>query len=121
VRTSRPSFWFLAVVFALIHVALVNHFVPAHQMFSGDPVHGIDYDLHVGQIYHVVEALDRWGKSWSYNVSLLAGYPAGVITDSGSKGWQLYTFLLVELGVPRSVAFNSFVLRATSRFPGAAA
>jgi hypothetical protein len=108
---------FAAVCFAIVHVALVECFVPASKIFSDQPVHGIDYDLHVGQIFQVVEALDRWGKSWSYNVELLAGHPAGVITDSGSKGWELYTFLLVRMGVPKIAAFNSFVLLMMWAFP----
>jgi hypothetical protein len=59
----------------------------------------------------VVEALERWGHSWLYDVQLLAGQPEGTITDSGSKGWELWTFALHHyFGVPKTVGFNSFVL-----------
>jgi hypothetical protein len=87
----------------------VNHFVPFREVFSAQPLQGIDYDLHIGQVYRVINSLARWGHSWSYDVQLLAGQPEGTITDAGSKGWELWSFALTWLGVPRSVAFNSFV------------
>jgi ABC-type amino acid transport system permease subunit len=103
--------WF-ACLAALIafHTAFVDHFIPFRKVFTDKPLQGIDYDLHIGQVYRVVEALSRWGKTWLYDVDLLAGQPEGTITDAGSKGWELWTFVLVELGVPRGIAFNSWVM-----------
>jgi len=79
-------------------------------VFSDRPLQGVDYDLHIGQVYRVADALTHWGRSWSYDVQLLAGQPEGTLTDSGSKGWELWTYALYRLGVPRAIAFNSFVL-----------
>jgi hypothetical protein len=113
VRTEvrqRAAFWLAAIALATLHVSLTNHFIPFRAVFSQTPLHGVDYDLHVGQIYRVVEALERWGKTWLYDPKLLAGHPEGTITDSGSKGWELWTYALHALGVPVPVAFNSFVL-----------
>lgn len=103
---------FLLVAALLIptHIALVNHFLPFSEVFSNEPIHGVDYDLHIGQVFRVVNALDHWGKTWLYDTQLLAGQPEGTITDSGSKGWELYTFLLHRLGVPTGTAFNTFIL-----------
>jgi hypothetical protein len=103
--------WIVCSVLSMTgHALLVEHFVPVKEVFSERPLQGIDYDLHIGQVFRVVEALDRWGKAWLYDVHLLAGQPEGAITDSGSKGWELWTFALFRLGVPRPIAFNSFVL-----------
>ena len=65
----------------------------------------------------VVEALERWGHSWLYDVQLLAGQPEGTITDSGSKGWELWTFALHACGVPKVIAFNTFVLAISLSCP----
>ena len=107
----RRILWFgsLAALLA-VHAVLVDRFVPCKRVFVDAPLTGVDYDLHVGQVFRVVEALQGWGKSWLYDVQLLAGQPEGTITDAGSKGWELWTFALSSLGVPRAIAFNSFVL-----------
>jgi hypothetical protein len=103
--------WFACLAgLVALHTALVDHFVPFREVFSARPLQGIDYDLHIGQVYRVVDALRGWGKTWAYDVQLLAGQPEGTITDAGSKGWELWTFALNSLGVPRAIAFNSFVL-----------
>ncbi|HVW26207.1 MAG TPA: hypothetical protein VHC69_12610 [Polyangiaceae bacterium] len=111
-KPPAPSarFWIAAAAIATLHVVLVNYFIPIRRIFQHTPLTGDDYDLHIGQVYRVVEGLEGWGKSWVYDVQLLAGQPEGTILDSGSKGWELYTFLLHRLGVDRAVAFNSFVL-----------
>jgi hypothetical protein len=106
----RAGFWALALLLGAAHIGLVNYFMPIGSVLSNEPLHGIDYDLHIGQVFRVAESLDRWGKSWLYDVQLLAGQPEGTITDSGSKGWELWTFALCKMGVPRAIAFNSFVL-----------
>ncbi|HET8938359.1 MAG TPA: hypothetical protein VFN67_33170 [Polyangiales bacterium] len=107
---GNRSFGVFAVGLWLAYAALVNHFVPVAEVLSDRPLQGVDYDLHIGQIYRVVDALQRWGKSWLYDVQLLAGHPEGTILDAGSKGWELWTYLLVSCGIPRATAFNLFVL-----------
>ncbi|HEX4339894.1 MAG TPA: hypothetical protein VH062_28500 [Polyangiaceae bacterium] len=110
-RERDTAFWVGALALAVVHVALVNYFVPFRAVFSHTPLTGDDYDLHIGQVYRVVEGLEGWGKSWVYDVQLLAGQPEGTILDSGSKGWELFTYLLAHVfGVDRAVAFNVFVL-----------
>jgi hypothetical protein len=105
------GFWVAAGALSTLHVLLVNYFVPFRRVFEHAPLTGDDYDLHIGQVYRVVEGLEGWGKSWVYDVQLLAGQPEGTILDSGSKGWELFTYLLHHfLGVDRAVAFNVFVL-----------
>lgn len=99
-----------ATALAALHLFLVNYYVPLRGIFRKVPLQGVDYDLHIGQVYRVVEALEGWGKSWLYDVQLLAGQPEGTILDSGSKGWELWTFALHRLGVDRAIAFNTFVL-----------
>jgi hypothetical protein len=107
---AGAGFWLGVALLVAVQVVLTNQFVPAHEVFSQRPLQGVDYDLHIGQVYRVVDALEHWGKSWLYDVELLAGQPEGTITDSGSKGWELWTFLLYHFGVPKPIAFNSFVL-----------
>lgn len=98
------------VAFVAIHAALVDYFMPVRAVFSTHPLQGVDYDLHIGQVYRIVDALSQWGRTWAYDVQLLAGQPEGTITDSGNKGWELWTFLLQSLGLPRAIAFNTFAL-----------
>lgn len=102
-------FWFVAALLLTAHLSLVNHFVPIAEVFSPRVLRGDDFDLHIGQIVRVVEGLEGWGQSWVYDVKLLAGQPEGAICDSGSKGWELWTYVGHNLGLSMSVAINSFV------------
>jgi len=114
---AHVRFWGAAAALSTVHVALVNYFVPIRRVFEHTPLTGDDYDLHIGQVFRVVEGLDGWGKSWVYDIELLAGQPEGTILDSGSKGWELFTYCLHRLGVDRAVAFNLFVLLAMLAAP----
>ncbi|MEY4578319.1 MAG: hypothetical protein RL701_3022 [Pseudomonadota bacterium] len=116
-RGRPPLFWAVAVALMSLHFMLVNLFCPVRRVFVDSPISGIDYDLHIGQVFRVVEALDRWGRAWSYDPQLLAGQPEGTITDSGSKGWELYTFALHTLGVPTAIAYNTFILLVMGSCP----
>lgn len=111
--------WFIASAstLAAAHLALVQYFVPWRAVFSPRPLQGIDYDLHIGQVFRVVEGLRGWGKSWVYDVRLLAGHPEGTITDAGSKGWELWTYCLNVCGVSLPIAFNTWVLLAMLACP----
>lgn len=101
----------LACTVGAVHLLLVNHFVSLRAVFGDEPIYGVDFDLHIGQVFKVVEALEDFGRAWLYDVKMLAGHPEGTITDSGSKGWELWTFALHHyLGVPRAIAFNTFIL-----------
>lgn len=109
-RELSAGFWIALLLLAAVHVVLTNYFVPLRAVFSHAPLQGVDYDLHIGQIYRVVAALESAGHTWSYDVQLLAGHPEGTITDAGSKAWELWTYLWHRVGVDRAAAFNSFVL-----------
>ncbi|TPW00778.1 MAG: Uncharacterized protein FD124_3919, partial [Alphaproteobacteria bacterium] len=105
-----PYAW--ALVLVVVHLALLVHFLPPSLVFGKEPITGDDYDLHIGQVWRVVEGLDGWGKSWVYDAKQFAGKPAGVISDAGSKAWELWTFAGWKLGLHRGTAFNTFVLLA---------
>jgi hypothetical protein len=107
---------FAAVVF--LHLLL---FVQAERnapIFSGQPLTWIDFDTHAEQVYRVTDALAGWGKPWAYDVQLLAGYPTGTVFDADNKGWELWTYGLMKVGVPRPIAFNLFVLLIHLLVPG---
>jgi hypothetical protein len=107
---ARTLLW--AALVAGGHLALMLHFVDVGAVFSPEPIGGDDYDLHIGQTLRTIEGLDGWGHTWVYDVDLLAGQPAGTITDSGNKGWSLYTWALHRLGMNTMAALNSFALLA---------
>jgi hypothetical protein len=103
----------------VVHLTVLMYFVPLRGLFSDEPIHGIDFDLHAGQVFRVVEALEHYGRSWLYDVELLAGQPEGTITDSGSKAWELWTFALHHyFGASRAIAFNTFILVVMLSGPG---
>ena len=95
-----------------LHALAADHFIPFEAVFGGKMLHGGDYDTHIGQTLRVVEGLHGWGKSWVYDVKLLAGQPEGTIFDADNKGWEVWTYLWLRAGVSLTTAFNSFVLLA---------
>jgi hypothetical protein len=111
-RYARIGFISSLLAFAVVHVLLVEYFLPWRKVFSRRPIQGVDYDLHIGQVFRVVEGLRGWGRSWVYDVRLLAGHPEGTITDAGSKAWELWTYCLSMAGLSVPAAFNSWVLLA---------
>lgn len=108
-RARSPALW-LGLLVVAGHLALTAHFVSLRAIFADAPIDGDDFDLHIGQTFRVLEGLEGWGRSWVYDVALLAGEPAGVIVDSGNKGWSLWTYALTRLGLGRGAAFNTFIL-----------
>ncbi|MDH5670503.1 MAG: hypothetical protein OEZ06_00030 [Myxococcales bacterium] len=117
VEQSQPRWfperlrWPLALgLVVVVHLALVVHFIAPSRVLTAEPIMGDDFDLHIGQTYRTIEGLDGWGHTWIYDVDMLAGQPAGVIVDSGNKGWSLWTWALHRLGLDRAIAFNLFVL-----------
>jgi hypothetical protein len=102
----------LALVVCTLHVALIDYFMPFAWLTAKIPISGVDFDTHVEQTWRVIEGLDGWGKSWVYDVNLLAGFPNGTIFDADNKLWELWTYALHVLGVPLSIGFNSFVFLA---------
>jgi hypothetical protein len=115
--SDRTTLILCAVALALLHLFLVVYFEPLRIMFSGEPIALRDFHTHAEQAFGVSEALDGWGRSWAYDVQLLAGYPTGTVFDADNKAWELWTFGLWKLGIPRPVAFNLFVLLAHLALP----
>ncbi|MBW2277643.1 MAG: hypothetical protein JRF63_09145 [Deltaproteobacteria bacterium] len=111
-RLGRVAYPVALVVFVLVHLFLVFHFEQPSLIFAEEPIGWLDFDTHIEQVCRVTEALDGWGKSWAYDVQLLAGYPNGTIFDADNKGWELLTYALWKLGMPRGTAFNMFILLA---------
>jgi hypothetical protein len=109
----RAGRWALAWALLLAaHLGLTAYVLPPNVVFGDALIEGDDFDVHIGQTLRVLEGLNGWGKSWVYDVKLLAGQPEGTIFDGDNKGWELWTWALTLLGVPLSVAFNTFVLAA---------
>ncbi len=81
-------------------------------LLSDQPYAGLDFDTHITQAYRVVEGLEGWGRTWVYDVQLLAGAPNGVIFDADNKAWALCTYAGKQLGLSQGFAFNLFVLIA---------
>lgn len=110
-RGLRPG-----VLFALAAFALgAAHFGMILYTFGWPLSPGIyfsqgDYATHAEQVHRVLEAWQTAGRTWAYDVQLLAGVPNGVIFDADNKGWEFWTIALVELGVDPVKAFNSFPL-----------
>lgn len=109
----------LAVITATLalHTILTFHFLPPSVFLADVALVGADFDTHYGQVARFIEAMQRWGHIWSYDPSLLAGRPAGVLFDCDTKAWNLWTYALYVLGVPKQRAFNLFVLAASLALP----
>jgi hypothetical protein len=116
-RDHRLAFPLALAVTALFHVAVIFTFERPSLIFSDEPNAWLDYDTHIEQAYRALEALDGWGKSWSYDPHLLAGNPNGTIFAADNKGWELWTYALWKLGLPKGMAFNLFILLAHLALP----
>ncbi len=102
------------LAFALVmatQVAILDYF-GGRELLKDRPVAGLDFDTHIHQAWRVVEGLRGWGRSWVWDPRLLAGYPTGTIFEADNIGWSVWTWLLVECGVPQGLAFNLFVVLA---------
>jgi hypothetical protein len=106
----RSAFWLCLAALIVVQLSLTAYFLKPKLIFDSQPLSWLDYDTHIEQTWRVAEALDRWGKTWLYDPYLLAGYPNGAIFDADNKGWELWTYALSSLGLPRAVAFDLFIL-----------
>ncbi len=105
---------FLAAMAAAIgvHLALLFYFEPPEVVFDEKAIDAGDFQTHFAQALRVIEGIEGWGKTWVYDVHLLAGYPHGTIFDADNKAWELWTYALYKLGLPLGTAFNTFLLLA---------
>jgi hypothetical protein len=113
----RFGFPIALVVLILVHLGLTFYYERPSIVLGKDPIAWLDYDTHIEQNWRVTEALKGWGRAWAYDVQLLAGFPNGTIFDADNKGWELWTFGLWKLGVPRPLACNLFILCAHLMLP----
>jgi len=113
-RAAYPSIFALVVI---THLFLTFYYERPKLMFSEEPNSWLDFDTHIEQVWRVTEALDGWGKSWAYDVQMLAGYPTGTIFDADNKAWELLTYVLWKAGLAKGTAFNLFILLAHLMLP----
>ncbi len=113
----RLVFPALALLLGALHVLYVFHVEQPAAMFSRHPISGRDYDIHINQVWRVTEALDDFGRSWAWDPQVLAGFPTGTIFDADNKAWELWTWTLAKLGMPKGQAFNLFLLLAHLLLP----
>lgn len=113
-RAGRQTVLFLAAAAAAValHTALLFYFEPPEVIFAEKAIDTGDFQTHFHQALRVIEGIEGWGKTWVYDVNLLAGYPHGTIFDADNKGWELWTYALYKLGLPVGTAFNMFLLLA---------
>ena len=111
-RVLRGVAWALAAAVVFLGPVWLLAYFGGARLLSETPQSGFDFDTHVSQVWRVVEGLEGWGASWIYDVQHLAGYPKGTIFDADNKGWELFTWALVSLGVPQGLACNLFVVVA---------
>lgn len=108
-RTSHFAFVLAALALVTVHLLLVRHYFGAAWLAEIPYTRG-DFSTHAAQVNRVLEAWQTAGRHWAYDVQLLAGAPNGVLFDADNKGWELWTWALVRLGVGEGRAFNAFVL-----------
>ncbi|MCP4605726.1 MAG: hypothetical protein GY847_35265 [Proteobacteria bacterium] len=106
-RFAFPATVAVAIIF---HILTVLYFAPPDIVLGKKPVANLYHELYVGQTLTVTNALDRSGESWAYDPTLLAGIPEGTSIDTNSRAWQLWTYSLWKMGVPKSKALNLFIL-----------
>jgi hypothetical protein len=98
-----------ALALACVHAVLVRYYFGS-ALLSDIPYTRGDFSTHAEQVRRALEAWQTYGQHWAYDVQLLAGAPNGVLFDADNKGWEVWTRVLVGLGVGEGRAFNSFVL-----------
>lgn len=110
---SHLAFALAALAVALVHLALMWHYIPPELVLSEDPIARGDLSVHLAQAKRVFEGMVEAGETWAYDVSLLAGFPTGTIFDADNKAWALWTYVGVrKLGWSLGAAWNSFLVLA---------
>jgi hypothetical protein len=69
-----------------------------------------DYSYHYSQVAEISDLMRTQGGSWGYSDLFFAGYPLGITSNLGSKGWTWFVHLLSYLSVPTALAFNLYVV-----------
>ncbi|MBN1217446.1 MAG: hypothetical protein JXM69_00840 [Anaerolineae bacterium] len=74
------------------------------------PILHLDYSYHYAQIVEINELFTFQGTSWGYSPLFFAGYPVGITSNLGAKGWTWFVYLLSYFSIPAVTAFNLFVV-----------
>ncbi|MBN1656669.1 MAG: hypothetical protein JXA30_23050 [Deltaproteobacteria bacterium] len=109
---TRIAFYIALVAVIATHLGLVTFFSYPAISFSDEPINIGDFDGHIGQNWHFIEAFEGWGKSWLYDPKLLAGCPMLIYEDANNKAWELLTWALWKLGLSKGAAHNTYLLLA---------
>jgi hypothetical protein len=109
---SRVAFCAALVAVIAIHIGLIAYFDYPLISLNPEPISGGDFDIHIGQSWHIIEAIEGWHKTWLYDPHLVAGYPVGTVSEANNNAWTLLTWCLWKLGLPKGTAHNSFLLLA---------
>ena len=88
-RPRRGAFALALLGVLGLHLACFLYFLPPSVWWTDQPMTGVDFETHIAQVWRVLEGLDGWGRTWVYDVRLLAGYPHGVLFDADNKGWEV--------------------------------
>jgi hypothetical protein len=104
--------WALLALLALLgaHIGLVAYFFGDSLPLPEQPFNRGDFATHATQVRRVIQGLQGFDEHWVYDVQLLAGAPNGALFDADVKGWELWTYALVELGFAEGWAYNAYVL-----------
>ena len=109
-RLAALGFALAALAVLATHLWLVDYFFAGCWPLPEQPLNRGDFSTHATQARRVIQGFEASGRHWVYDVQLLAGAPNGVLFDADVKGWELWTYALVELGVGFGRAYNSFIL-----------
>lgn len=118
-RTGARRAW-PGAAFVLVCVFqgwLTFYFERPEAFLRDEPVLGGDFDTHFGQAARFVDSMRGFQKTWSYDVALLAGRPAGVLFDCDNKAWNLWTYFCTARGLSVARSFNLFVIAASLSLP----
>lgn len=69
-----------------------------------------DFSYHYSQIVELGDIIANQGDAWGYSARFFAGYPIGISSNLGSKGWTWFVYLLSTLSINTVLAFNLFTV-----------
>ncbi len=111
-KAASLKFGAAALLVYALHLLVLRFFLPVELALGDEAISGGDMSTHLAQTKRVLEGIEGWGQTWVYDVQLLAGFPNGTIFDADNKGWELWTWLGMRLGLPFEQAANSFLVAA---------
>ncbi len=111
-RRADLIFVAAALLVCFVHLLILRFFLPLELALGEEAISGGDMSTHIAQTTRVLEGIEGWGKTWVYDVQLLAGFPNGTIFDADNKGWELWTWAGTKLGLSFERASNSFLIAA---------